>query len=546
MITPPGCKPPHVGIFCKLANRKAMIAKGLGNMAIWTQLTLTVVNRADSAQSIVRGFEHEFRAARAFKDCGAPGFIQVRKSKKRYMPKLRTFCHEFMPDGVLHVRVHLKLKLNAVVREAFGDWPWHVPQLYDVTGLDTKPMQTIHIQNLDHTSEVPGACPGAETLQQTLSAAGQSATAACDAAAAPAPAPDDMCKPLQVDKPLVTSTSHVIEQSASGNISGDFLCTFDGYANAMQDSAQHGRKVPAMKSAPFHLGPWIWKVIIPGHTVMLDPKVTPKRKQFLGVMLRISKRRAMIAQGLGSLVAQAQCTLTIMNFKGKSSTRGFEHAFSTEKHSSTHGNMFFAQFTKLHDLREDFMPDGALHVRVQLQLAIDSALIAAFRIWHRYRHLPLQVASEGISAAAAGQSSAASQCDKPVRDQVEEALKSSDCNGERGLPACGATRAALDSAMTALQQLHSRTGKLQLANSHLIGIMTALGAACQMIETDVQNTEQALAQARATLEGGEPASGAQSASSFHSDAPLSIVPGPASIPCRAASGRYSDACSHEE
>eukprot|EP00892_Ulva_mutabilis_P009495 jgi/Ulvmu1/6918/UM031_0126.1 len=566
IITPPRGSPYHVGIFCKLANSKAMIAKGLGTMLIQTWFALAVVNRRDIAQSIVQNFKHDFSAAHWFKQCGAQDCIQLQNSKRRYLPKLHTFYQDFMPDGVLHVRVHLNLTLNSVVREAFKDWPWHVPQLHAIPGMDTRPTQTIHIRNLDYPSKVSSIHLEADPLQQIPSAASSfcqqgpySARFFCQqgpsavvpsATAAPAddaasPAPDDVHKPLQVDTPVVTTTIRVIEHSASGSIGGEFLCKFDGYANVMQDSAQHGRTVPAMKSAPFHLGPWTWKIFIPGHTVVLDPKVKPKRKQFLGVLLRMSKRRAMIAQGLGSLVAQAQCTLTIINSRGKSSIRGFEHAFGTESHNNTRGNFFFAQFTKLHEQHEDFMPDGALHIRVQLQLAIDSALIASVRAWHMCGQLPLQAESGGLSEVAAGQSSSASQCDKPATDQVEEALESSKCDGDRGLQAYGATRAALDSATTALQQLHSHTGNLHLANSRLIGVMTAVGAACEMIETDVQRTELALAQAQAKLQGREPASAGQVASSFHAAELSPMAPGAASIPCQAASGRYSDASSDQ-
>eukprot|EP00892_Ulva_mutabilis_P009498 jgi/Ulvmu1/6920/UM031_0128.1 len=132
-----GCQ---VAIFCMLANRREVYAKGLQTYPVRTQFTLTIVNRAQDEGRDAKGFQHDFTVGAIAHQCGSSNFMQFKKLKK-----MRA---QYCPDGELHVRIELRLKMSPATRGAFRDWHWHVGSSIVKNG--SSALQSLHNRSIEN------------------------------------------------------------------------------------------------------------------------------------------------------------------------------------------------------------------------------------------------------------------------------------------------------------------------------------------------------------------------------------------------------------
>eukprot|EP00892_Ulva_mutabilis_P005740 jgi/Ulvmu1/3538/UM164_0004.1 len=344
-----------------------------------------------------------------------------------------------------------------------------------------------------------------------------------------------------------TSTSSASCEELSGSASADlsvidgcFLCTFKRFDVWLRND---WTGLPSIKSPQFQLGPFKWEVaIFPGSN-----QVVHYGRQ-VAVSCMLANRAELVEKGLGKLLVPTQFTLTIVTGAkdvGRDA-RGFQHDFTAVEPSHQCGSLNIIQFNKLKRMRAEYCPalNGDLHVRVELRLMMEPATREVFRDWHW--HVGSSIMQKGSSPlhslhkqslknvdAGAGQKS--TQCIEQGSRQLQsqqtserstqtschkQTQQSSQRSGQQlsseqsspsrnsqanqeGLLACQSSRAALDHAAAALQDVNKRTAKLHVANSRLLGVMTALSSACTTMETDMQYAEAALEQARAALSEAE-------------------------------------------
>eukprot|EP00892_Ulva_mutabilis_P005739 jgi/Ulvmu1/3537/UM164_0003.1 len=128
----------QVAIYCMLANRGELNAKGLGKWPVCTQFTLTLMNGGKDVGRDARGFQHDFTAMDSYQ-CGSSSFVQFNKLKK-----MRA---HYCPDGDLRVRIELRLMMSPAMQEAFRDWHWHVGS--SIMKKDPLALQSLLIQSLE-------------------------------------------------------------------------------------------------------------------------------------------------------------------------------------------------------------------------------------------------------------------------------------------------------------------------------------------------------------------------------------------------------------
>ena len=75
----------------------------------------------------------------------------------------------------------------------------------------------------------------------------------------------------------------------------------------------------------------------------------------------------------------------------------YQHVFSTDGQSKAKGTPHLVRHSKLLASLGQFMPDGALHVRVQLKVFLDDSVLAAFRGCHC--HVPRPADASAVSQA---------------------------------------------------------------------------------------------------------------------------------------------------